>query len=124
MLKAEALTKLATSAENEYRKFLLCEFVDAYMPLEGPQLEEFEHMLHTKKDAFGLRVGKTQFEKALEEALRRLVQGQLDKRFGPLSPAIMNRLGTLSADELERIGLAWFDAKSLDELGLGDDQTA
>jgi hypothetical protein len=47
-LKAEALRRLVSCSENEYRRFLLCECVQAYLPLEGPQLQEFEHLLLTE----------------------------------------------------------------------------
>jgi hypothetical protein len=39
-LKAEALRRLVNCGESDQRRFLLCECVQAYLPLEGPQLEE------------------------------------------------------------------------------------
>jgi hypothetical protein len=48
-LKAEALRRLVACPEDDWRRLLLCECVQAYLPLEGPQLEEFEHLLVTER---------------------------------------------------------------------------
>src|SRR5207245_2702904 len=45
--KADALQKIAASTEPEMRKYLLCECVDAYLPLEEVQMKEYENLLVT-----------------------------------------------------------------------------
>jgi hypothetical protein len=49
---------------------------------------------------------------------REMLRKQLEKRFGPLPPAVLARIETLATDRLDEISLAILDAKSLDELGL------
>ena len=49
---------------NPMRRFLLCEVVQAYLPLEGPQLEEFNHLLMTEKYMAGLKTQLTWAEEA------------------------------------------------------------
>jgi hypothetical protein len=151
-LKAEALRRLVTAPENPHRRFLLCECVQAYLPLEGPQLTEFNEMLLSERycevrpmattwfeDGLakgmeqGLEKGLVQgLEKGLEKgrqegqlhALRLLVSRQLEKRFGPLPPETRVRLESWPTERLEEVGEKLLDARSLDELGLGPDRIA
>jgi hypothetical protein len=131
-LKAEALRRLVTAPENDRRRFLLCECVQAYLPLEGPQLEAFEHLLVTERYA-GIRpMATTWFEEGLEkgrqegllQGQRRLLQLQLEKLFGPLSPGARARLEAWPPERLEEAALRIREARSLDELGLGEDRPA
>ena len=123
-LKAEALRRLVACPENPLRRFLLCEVVQAYLPLEGPQLEEFNHLLTTEKYMSGLKTQLTWAEEYELNALRRVAKKQLEKRFGPLSANTLSRLDALSARRLEELIMALMDAHSLEELGLGNDQQA
>jgi Domain of unknown function (DUF4351) len=142
-LKAEALRKLVGCPENPMRRYLLCEVVQAYLPLEGPQLEEFNHLLITEKYAEVLPMATTWFEEGLEkgramaatqleEALekgrvlgqRRTLQKLLEKRFGSLDRQILVKLELLSGERLEELSLDLLDARSLDELGLEADRPA
>ena len=45
-LKEQAFHRVYACRENNLRRFLLFECVDAYLPLEGPQLHEFEAWLN------------------------------------------------------------------------------
>lgn len=56
-----------------------------------------------------------------EQERRELVRKQLEKRFGPLSPAALSKLQGMTAERLEEIALSYTEASSLTELGLGDD---
>ena len=127
-LKAEALRRLVACPENEMRRFLLCEVVQAYLPLEGPQLEEFNHLLITEKYAEVLPMATTWFEEGLEKGRvlgqRRILQKQLEKRFGPLDRQVLVKLESLSGARVEELSLALLDARSLDELGLEADRYA
>jgi hypothetical protein len=69
-------------------------------------------------------MGTTGFEEGLRQGERRVVQAQLDRRFGPLPPEIRIRLESLSLEELDEVSLQLLDAKSLDDLELGADQSA
>jgi predicted transposase YdaD len=59
-------------------------------------------------------------QKGLEQGVQRgeltILRRQLAKRFGALSPAIDERLATLSTAELEDLSVRLFDIKSIDEL--------
>jgi Domain of unknown function (DUF4351) len=135
-LKAEALRRLVACPENEMRRFLLCEVVQAYLPLEGPQLEEYNHLLVTKKYAEVRPMATTWFEEGLKKGLeegqqvglekgqRRTLIRQLDKKFGPLTPRLLAQVESFSAERLEELSLALLDARSLDELGLEADRSA
>ena len=57
-------------------------------------------------------------EKGIEKGYRRLLQEQLEERFGPLSPAVLERLQQLPAERLSELGRALLRAHSLRELGL------
>jgi hypothetical protein len=127
-LKAEALRRLVECPENDMRRFLLCEVVQAYLPLEGPQLEEFNHLLVTPKYGGAMKVQATWFEQGLEQGEvrgeRKVLRRQLEKKFGPLSPEAIHRLDNWPAELLEEVADKILDARSLEELGLGPDQPA
>jgi hypothetical protein len=119
-LKAEAFRRLTACPENAMRRYLLCECVDAYLPLEGPQLQEFEHLLVTEPYTGVKIMAMTYVEQGRQEGRRELLQNQLEKRFGPLSASVRERLQSLSRERLIELSLAVLDAQSLRELGLED----
>jgi hypothetical protein len=122
-LKAEALRRLATAPENDVRRYLLCECVQAYLPLEGPQLEAFHHLLVTEKYMAVQQIGLTWFEEGELQGQRKMLQRLLEKRFGPLGPHILLRLKSLTEEQLADVGLRLLDApSSLNELGLAEDK--
>jgi hypothetical protein len=67
-------------------------------------------------------------EKGLEQGLlkgqRRILLLLLEKRFGPLSPEARARLESWPTERLDEVTLALVDARSLEELGLGEDRPA
>ncbi len=128
-LKAEALRRLAACPENPFRKFLLCECVQAYLPLEGPQLQEFDHLLMSEPYAGVRPMATTWYEEGREKGRRegevRILQRLLEKHFGgPLSPEALARLAAWPLDRLEDVSIRLFEARTLDELGLGPDRPA
>ena len=62
----------------------------------------------------------TWFEEGVEEGLRRVLLRLLNKRFGPLSPIVLERVKDATEVRLEELTDAILDAKSLKELGLED----
>jgi hypothetical protein len=124
-LKAEALRRLVACPEEPFQRFLLCDCVQAYLPLEGPQLQEFNHLLMSEPYQGVQRMGTTWFEEGMEKGSRRILQRQLEKRFGgPLSPEALARLESWPLERLEDVSIRLLDARSLDELGLGPDRPA
>jgi hypothetical protein len=136
---AEALRRLAEARENEYRRYLLLECLEAYATLDEAQAQELEALLRTERyqgaqamamTTFekgvqaGLQQAQTTFEKGkqagLQEGRRTTLEKQLEARFGPLSPSAQQRLDSLSTERLEALALALLKARSLQELGLED----
>lgn len=127
-LKAEAMRRLVSCGESDQRRFLLCECVQAYLPLEGPQLEEYEVLLRTEPYREVLPMATTWFEQGMEKGMekgreggqRDLIRDQLEARFGELSDPVKQRLADWPGDRLKELGRALVRAKSLRELGLED----
>ena len=119
-VKAEALRRLVESGESDQRRFLLTECIQAYLPLEGPQRDEYEHLLLSKPYEGVMKTEMTTFERGVVQGQRRLFERLLEQRFGKLTPRIRELLDALSAEVLEEKGLALKDAKSLRDLGLED----
>jgi hypothetical protein len=120
-LKARAMQRVATADLTPYRRYLLMECIEAYLPLEGPHLEQFRQLLLTEDFKEARMLAKTSFELGREEvltAMRALVRRLLAKRFGPLSDAVSQRLEAVPGDRLKELALALLDAASLTELGL------
>jgi hypothetical protein len=116
-LKAEALRRLATSPLNEQQRYLLCECVDAYLSLEGPQLSEFQQLLLTERYR-EIQMTGTIFGQGMVQGQRELLRDLLEQRFGPLSPQVSERLAEWPSERLRELGKALLTAKSLQELGL------
>jgi hypothetical protein len=134
--KAEAIERLAKCPESAGRRFLLCEFVQAYMPLEGPQLDEFKHLLTTKPYVEARKMATTWYEEGIEKGIEegiekgiekgecRMLRRLIEERFGPLSASAVARLEAWPAERLEEVGLKLLRAVSLEELSLGEDRRA
>ena len=147
---AEALRRLAEARENDYRRYLLLDCLEAYATLDEVQAQELEALLRTERyqgaqamaiTTFekgvqeGLQRAATTFEKGVQEGLQRAattfekglqlgqrttLQKLLEARFGPLSPGGLQRLDSLSPERLEALTLELLEARSLQELGLED----
>jgi hypothetical protein len=139
-LKAEALRRLVDSPQSDQRRYLLCECVQAYLPLDPPQLQEYENLLITEPYQGVARMEKTTFERGLEEGLekglekglerglekgvqvgqRSVLRMLLEERFGPLSQPAQERLESFPSDQLRALIRRVLQAASLEELGLKD----
>jgi hypothetical protein len=62
----------------------------------------------------------TTYERGKNEGERRLTLLQLERKFGPLPPAVKQRVEALPPEELLRVALDLVKAQSLKELGLVD----
>jgi hypothetical protein len=90
--------------------------IEAYMPLDGPLMQQYQDLLVTKEYATVIRFEDTTYERAQ----RALVGKLLTKRFGPLSAVAQQRLAAYPSEKLEELGEALLTAASLAELGLED----
>ncbi|MEM9558542.1 MAG: DUF4351 domain-containing protein [Acidobacteriota bacterium] len=120
--KIACLRPIARAPLDDARRFLLMEAVETYLPLEEPeqlryhrQVETDEPEIHTMELSFPEKLraeGRSQGQ-------RQMLQRLLERRFGPLSSSVRERLDSVrDADELLRLGDRILDARSLDELGL------
>ncbi len=124
-LKAEALQRLAGCGENEYRKFLLSECVQAYLPLDEPrERQEFEQLLKASEYREVQVMATTWYEQGRQKGQLEVLVIQLEERFGPLSAAVRERLENLPQDRLRELIRKIVTAKSLRELGLEEGNEA
>ena len=104
---AEALRRLAEARENDYRRYLLLDCLEAYATLDEAQAQELAGALLPDRSALSRGPGPwqiTTFEKRSAGGFCRpadnCFRSQLEARFGPLSPSAQER----SAPEPERPG--------------------
>jgi hypothetical protein len=121
---AEALRRLAEARENDYRRYLLLDCLEAYATLDEIQAQELGALLRTERYRGAQAMVMTTFEKGLQQGQqqgqRTMLQKQLEARFGPLSPSARERFENLSPERLEALALELLEARSLQELGLED----
>lgn len=122
-LRAEALRRILLEyTENDYRRLLLQECVEAYLQLSKRQQREFEQLLRIEPYKEIEPMMLTTFEKGvakgLEDGQRKVARLQLEQRFGPLSKAVLRRLEAWPAERLTDLLVAILDAPSLQALGL------
>jgi hypothetical protein len=136
--RGEALRRILLECpENDYRKFLLTECVEAYLGLDEEQQREFERLLQSPPYREIVPMMTTTFEKGIakgwQEGIAKgkeegVIEGQrlmlrhiLEQRFGPLSAAVVQRLEAWPADRLGELASGVLKAGSLAEMGLGDE---
>jgi hypothetical protein len=140
---AEALRRLAEARENDYRRYLLLDCLEAYASLDEAQAQELGELLRTERYEGARTMAITTFEKGVQEGWRQAAttfekgvqkgvqegvqEGRratlrelLELRFGPLSPGAQDRLESLNPEQLEALTRALLNAPSLQELGLED----
>jgi len=122
---AKIARRVIQSTMNDKRKELLYDCARAYGPLDKQQqLKTDELIRQTSGEAemaqFEMFAEWKQAvrEEGEETGERKLLTKLLVNRFGPLSESIVNRLRTMSVEEIENLGFAMMTANSLEELGL------
>jgi hypothetical protein len=119
-LHAEALKRIARSGENDWRRFLLAECVEAYADLDEAQRQRLEELLTTEQYQEGKPLMITSYERGRLEERRQMALWQLEAKFGPLAPAVQQRVEALSADQLRQVLIDLVKGRSLKELHLED----
>jgi hypothetical protein len=119
-LVAEGLKRIAGSGENDWRRFLLAECLEAYADLDDPQKERLQALLTTEQYAEVRPVMITTYERGMIAGERQTALRQLEAKFGPLSPQVRQRVEAMSPEELRQLTLDFVTAKSLKELRLED----
>lgn len=128
-LAAEALRRIRDCPHNEWRRFLLGEFVQAYLPLDEKQRHEYDRLLDSEPYEGVREMATTWYEQGVAKGIEQgIEQGQrnlflmlLDERFGPLGEVARARVQSLSKDKLMQLGRSLFRAQSLRDLGLEDE---
>jgi Domain of unknown function (DUF4351) len=119
-LYAEGLKRIAGSGENDYRRFLLAECLEAYAILDEGQKERLQALLQTEAYREVEPLMKTTYERGIEQGERRAALRQMEKKFGPLSAEVKRRVEALSPEAVARLQLDLLDAHTLEELRLDD----
>jgi hypothetical protein len=123
-LHVEGLKRIARSRENDFRRYLLAECLEAYADLDDAQKERLQSLLSTEPYREVQPLMTTTYERAIQSGI---LQGEqrsalrlLEAKFGPLSAEVKRRVEALSPDELARLQLDLLQAQSLQELRLQD----
>jgi flagellar biosynthesis/type III secretory pathway protein FliH len=147
-LYAEGLKRIASSGENDYRRFLLVECLEAYAELDDGQNERLQALLQTDPYQEVESLMKTTYERGIEQGIergiergieqgiergieqgiergieqgeRRLTLRLMQAKFGPLSPKVKQQVEALSPEALTQLQLDLLNAQAIGELGLGD----
>jgi hypothetical protein len=119
-LYAEGLKRIALSSENDYRRFLLAECLEAYADLDEAQRQRLEALLATEQYQEVRPTMITTYERGKLAERLEMALLQLEARFGPLSPDVRQRVEALSPDELRQTMIEFVTAQSLKELRLED----
>ena len=125
-LYAEGLKRIAASGENDFRRFLLVECLEAYADLDEAQKERLQALLGTEAYHEVAPLMKTTYERGVEQGMERgIAQGerrsalrQLEAKFGPLSLEVKQQVEALSGEALAQLQIDLLKAQTLEELGL------
>jgi hypothetical protein len=117
-LLVEGLQRIARSGENDFRRYLLAECLEAHADLDETQKQRLQELLAIEQYAEVRPIMITTFERGKMTGQRELALLQLQAKFGPLSPLVRQRVEALSAEDLRQLALNVLKAQSLQELGL------
>jgi hypothetical protein len=122
-VKLECLRLLATLKLNPARTKLIGNFIENYLQLNAVETQKYEREFaalapEERKATVEMMNSweRTGFNKGLQEGKENLVMRQIRKRFGSLSPQVMQRLDQMPADQLDELGEALFDFVTLADL--------
>src|SRR5438477_617057 len=109
-LHAEALKRIAQAGDNDWRRFLLAECVEAYSKLDGVQWQRLQALLTSEQYQEVRPFMLTTYERGKIEgetvARRATALLQLEAKFGPLSPEVKQRVEALSLEQLREVLLS------------------
>ncbi len=117
-LYAEGLKRIARSGDNDWRRFLLAECLEAYTHLDEAQKKQLEALLTTEQYQEVKPLMITTYERGKIAERREMVLFLLETQFGPLSPEIKQRVEAIPPENLRQVILNLMKGQSLKELGL------
>jgi hypothetical protein len=134
-LHAEGLKRIARSGENDFRRFLLAECLEAYADLDEAEQHRLQALLSTEPYQEVQPIMTTAYQRAVERGIeqgiergieRGILEGErrsalrlLEAKFGPVSPEVKQRVEALSPEALAQLQVHVLEEQSLNELGLG-----
>jgi hypothetical protein len=119
-LHPEALKRIAQSGENDWRRFLLAECLEAYGNLDEAQRQRLQALLATEQYQEARPFMITTYERGIIQGQRQTALLLLEAKFGPLAPEVKQRLEALPPEQLKPFLLDLIKAQSLNELHLQD----
>jgi hypothetical protein len=147
-LYAEGLKRIAGSGQNEFRRMLLAECLEAYAELDETQKERLQALLHSEAYHEVEPLMKTTYERGIEQGMeqgiargieqgiargieqgiaRGIEQGErqsalrlMEAKFGPLTPKVRQKVEALLPEVLAQLQLDLLKVQSLEELRLDD----
>lgn len=122
-LGAQALGRLVESKENDYRKHLLYECVMAYLPRDEAESVAFEQRVRQLTESGGPTMPfVTMFDRIRQEGRQ---EGQrdallrvLEKKFGPLTEEVRQRVAAVPVERLPEVLEAAAIAHALEDVDL------
>jgi hypothetical protein len=119
-LYLEGLKRIAQSRENDYRRFLLAECLEAYTDLDQAQKERVQALVTTEQYQEVRPIMITTYERGRNDERRSVALRLLTLKFGPLSDAVKQRVAALSPEQLGQLVDDIVKLESLKELRLVD----
>ncbi len=119
-LQAEGLDRIARSRENDFRRYLLAETLQAYSDLDPAEWQRLDALLVTEKYREARPMTLTYYERGQLAALQRTALTLLEAKFGEISLPVRERLETFSIRQLDQLLKNLFKATALKDLGLED----
>jgi hypothetical protein len=111
---------------TDRQRYLLASCVDRYLLLDAAGRAEFERFINADQEVRTMTKGfiERAYDEGVEKgrlaAMFELVEALLEKKFGPLSAEIVDRLRQKPADDVRAMAVQIVSATSLAELGLAD----
>ncbi len=123
---AEGLKRIASSGENDFRRFLLAEGLEAYAELDEAQKERLKASLHAEAYHEVEPLMQTTYERGIEDGIERgIVQGKrrvalrlMEARLGPLSPEVHQQIAALLPEALAQLQINLLTAQTFEEIHL------
>jgi hypothetical protein len=118
-LTAEALKRIAVADENDFRRYLLAECLEAYANLDASQQAKVQELLGDPSlEVKPLMI--TTFERIkLAERLETVLL-QLETKFGPLAPSVKEKVESMPPGDLRQLSVNLLTANTLQDLQLTD----
>lgn len=123
-LKADALDVIRVSGRNDWKLFLLVDCLDAYFPLSGTDLIEYEELMATHEREESRNMVRSILDEAREEGVeegreegsRRMVLSLLQRRFSPSPQDVPGKVAQLPAERLVDFAERIFKVRTLEGL--------